>query len=212
MAQSNKKSLKVCNFIHQDEIWKDHVRTEHTAEKRWKPRHGYTTDIYDNLESSLNGSNRTLTEEEELLIKSRSFSSDASTSNMKSKKGDKNFINEMGYQKSVIQDARRIEQDQEKRDRFQKGRKLIDEKPISQALPPSFTIDNRLLNKVSSQAGKLDGITKCDRSYPKTTSDEIGWCSKCKNLNNPTYGTINHRAKGKHTLYKKLGWPIESTM
>lgn len=44
--------------------------------------------------------------------------------------------------------------------------------------------------------------------FPARSSDEIGWLSK----NHQTYGNFDQRARGKYTLYKKLDWPIESTM
>lgn len=135
--------LKVCNFIHQDEIWKDHVRTEHTAEKRWRPRHGYTTDIYDDLEANLTSSNRDLTLAEQLLSKLKS------QNNSKNRNHVKSFPKQMRLQTAIMKDADRINDDPVKKQRYQYNRRLV-LPPISQSLPPSFTVDKKLLNKVSS--------------------------------------------------------------
>merc|ERR1739848_18385 len=200
-TMSNSKSkLKVCNYVHQDEIWKDHVRTEHTAEKRWKPRHGYTTIIYDNLEENLTSSNRKLNEAEELLKKLR-FSKSISVSRTKS------FPKQMKFQGAVMNDADRIENNPETKKRFQSNRRLV-LPPISQSLPPSFAVDRKLLNKVSSKSEMLKELEGKVRKFPSRSSDEIGWLSK----NFQTYGNFDQRARGKYTLYKKLDWPIESTM
>lgn len=172
------RSNGVCNYVHQDEIWKDHVRTEHTAGKKWPNKWGFTTVIYDDLEGDLTGKDMQAT----------------------------NFQGELSRQQDTVQDAKRIVASPKKRERYQSNRKLI-LPPISQALPPSFTVDEKLLNRVSS--ARKDKRLPI-RNYPKSTSDEVGWLSK--NFHFETYGNIEQRARGMYTLYKKLGWPIESTM
>merc|ERR1711881_645061 len=150
------RGKNVCNYVHQDEIWKDHVRTEHTAGKKWPNRWGFTTVIYDDLESDLTGKERRATD----------------------------FQNELGMQCDLMRDAKRIAADENKSKRYQSNRKLI-LPPISQALPPSFTVDKKLLNRVSSaQKGKAIPA----RNYPKSTSDEVGWLSK--NFHFETYGNV----------------------
>merc|ERR1712224_1016894 len=181
----NKKKMSrgknVCNYVHQDEIWKDHVRTERTAGKKWPNKWGYTTVIYNSLEDSLTGR------------------SDEHTSR---------FAKELNRQYAIIHDAQRIESDPEKRKRFaSKSNRRLTLKPISQALPPSLTVDDKALTKVSS---RNDMLSRPKFYYPKSTSDEIGW--QGKNFKFETYGKVDHRARGKHTLYKKLGWPIESQL
>lgn len=176
------RGKNVCNYVHQDEIWKDHVRTEHTAGKKWPNKWGYTTVIYNSLEDSLTGR------------------SDEHTSC---------FAKELNRQYGLIHDAQRIESDPIKSQRFtSKSNRRLTLKPISQALPPSLTVDDKALRKVSS---RNDVLSRPKFYYPRSTSDEIGW--QCKNKSHKTfetYGKADHRARGKHTLYKKLGWPIES--
>ena len=174
------RSKNVCNYVHQDEIWKDHVRTEHTAGKKWPNRWGYTTETYDKLEGDLTGKDRTATD----------------------------FQMELARQRGTMQDAQRIAEDMEKRNRYQRNRKLI-LPPISQALPPSVTVDKTLLNRVTSDR-EVNKTLTIKRNFPRSTSDEVGWLSK--DFHFETYGNIEQRARGMHTLYKKLGWPIESTM
>merc|ERR1712048_95826 len=125
LEQNMSRGKNVCNYVHQDEIWKDHVRTEHTAGKKWPNKWGYTTVIYNSLEDSLTGR------------------SDEHTSC---------FAKELNRQYGLIHDAQRIESDPIKSQRFtSKSNRRLTLKPISQALPPSLTVDDKALRKVSSR-------------------------------------------------------------
>merc|ERR1712048_238570 len=108
LEQNMSRGKNVCNYVHQDEIWKDHVRTEHTAGKKWPNKWGYTTVIYNSLEDSLTGR------------------SDEHTSC---------FAKELNRQYGLIHDAQRIESDPIKSQRFtSKSNRRLTLKPISQLL------------------------------------------------------------------------------
>jgi len=169
----------VCNYVHDAEIWKDHIRTEHQAGKKWPNKWGFTSVIYDRLEENLTGEQRR----------------------------HSNFSNEMQKQNNTITQAK-IFLKTENAKKVKNNRIILP--PISQALPPSFTVNSKLLNKLQSSSSKERNFGICQnepRKFPKSTSDEVGWLSK--NFQPETY---TQRARGKFTLYKKLGWPIESTM
>ena len=152
----------ICNYVHDAEIWKDHVKTEHIASKNWSGRWGYTTDIYNKLHKNLTG---------------------------QEKFEEKNIYKEMKLQRQCIQDARK------------KQRKETRLPPISASLPPSITVRADQIKKERSKTTQM--------RFPKTTQDEIGWLAK--NRSTVNYGSTT-RTRGKWTLYKQLGWPIESTV
>merc|ERR1712139_235009 len=152
----------ICNYVHDAEIWKDHVRTAHTASKSWDGRWGYTTKIYNGLHKNLTG---------------------------KEVFQEKDSKRESKYQKAVLGRA------------SDKQRKSTRLPPISQALPPSITVRADRLKRERGQV---------KYQFPKTTQDQIGWLAK--DLSSRTYGGSSTRTRGKWTLYKQLGWPIESTV
>jgi len=153
----------ICNYVHDAEIWKDHVKTEHIASKNWSGRWGYTTDIYNGLHKNLTGQD---------------------------KFEEKNIYKEMKLQRSNIDQAHK------------RQRKETRLPPISASLPPSITVRADQIKKERSK-------TTSTRRFPKTTQDEIGWLAK--NHSTVSYGSTT-RTRGKWTLYKQLGWPIESTV
>ncbi|XP_031557777.1 uncharacterized protein C20orf85 homolog [Actinia tenebrosa] len=46
-------STKICNFVHVDEIWKDHVKLELTAQRKWPEKWGFLSKTYQQLEDDL---------------------------------------------------------------------------------------------------------------------------------------------------------------
>jgi len=155
----------ICNYVHDAEIWKDHVRTEHTASKCWNSKWGYTTNVYNRLHKSLTGKN-----DEE-----------------------KNFFREYRRQENGLVKSRKLNAKHPTR--------KVELPPISQALPPSITVKAKQLKR---------NREKAPAKFPKTTSDQVGWLAKDNKAQ--TYGQANTRFRGKWTLYKQLGWPIESTV
>lgn len=172
-----RRQRNVCNYVHDAEIWKDHVRTEHSASKSWPNRWGFTKGKYQKLQSELSGRDQKLT----------------------------GFSNQMDKYDQKLQQVVAKQK--------QKSSRVLP--PISQALPPSVTVKAKLL------APKQE-------IYPKTTSNEVGWLYKRANMDwcneklpnltkKPVIpeayrNTNDFRARGKWTLYKHLGWPIQSIM
>ncbi|XP_032234549.1 uncharacterized protein C20orf85 [Nematostella vectensis] len=42
--------IKTCNFVHKDEIWKDHVKMELFAQRRWPDKWGFLAQEYEQLQ------------------------------------------------------------------------------------------------------------------------------------------------------------------
>ncbi|XP_052057847.1 uncharacterized protein C20orf85-like [Mytilus californianus] len=56
--QQAKKPLSNLNFVHNDEIWKDHVRHEFLSQRcKWPDKWGYLVDEYNSLTVDLLGPN-----------------------------------------------------------------------------------------------------------------------------------------------------------
>ncbi|XP_072043647.1 uncharacterized protein [Amphiura filiformis] len=200
------------NFVHNDEIWKDHVRHELHSLRQWPKKWGYLTKEYNNLNKQLVGEPTTPDSSRSHIRRrgsSASVSSRRSTPRLTAKPVGNHLPNIASSSSAAVgsqerpKSARRLSaQIGRSSDSCQLPAISRRSESKSTATPtPKPEPSIQFMGTVAPHPPPLPP------KFPYTTAGEVGWKSTLRENQLEVYGRYAPNARGQHGILKLLKWP-----
>ncbi|XP_022102130.1 uncharacterized protein LOC110985426 [Acanthaster planci] len=190
---STRKIGSHLNFVHNDEIWKDHVRHELQSLRKWPEQWGLMTREYTRLNRRLIGEKLT-PEPGDSIYPTRCPSSDGRGPNRSASSSSQRST--PGFSSTRLPS-------------------ILGGKSTTPMRPPASEATPKLSKLPAISQGTYGdrGPVSSTGPFPLTTSGEIGWQS-ARHVGNrlEIYGRYAPNARGQHGILKLLNWPQQSIM